>query len=246
MSKQKKAKVKIVITTYNRPESFERTLKEVDRWIEQNPSYNISVHIYDDFSNPRYRESNRQATRQRGFRYKCFPKNHGKKRFWELWNYILTDLKQMEFNYVVCLQDDCDYSYNFLNEVVQYCKMLEKSDSNFAALNVRNDRLGEKCWTKVKPKLVFIGGTKFYKTGWVDMIFVSNSNFIKAVENNLEEVNKGRWEKDKKRSSGVGHQISEKIVEKGYTIYQPITKLVHHKLAYSSKMNRHRLKEERL
>lgn len=233
-------KIKIVITTYNRPKSFDRTIDEVNKWIKDNPSHDISVHIYDDYSDPRNREANRQSSRKGRHRYKCFPKNHGKKQFWELWNYILSDIKQMDFDYVVSLQDDCDYTPNFISEVLEYCNVLEQYDKNFAALNVRSDRLGERCWTNVNTSLITTAGYKFYKTGWVDMIFVANKKFFECLNYRLHPIGKGRWEKDERKSSGVGVQLSNRVVDCGLSIYQPQTKLLSHRLAYSSKMNVHR------
>jgi len=197
-------RVLINITSYNRLPMLANLVTQLD-------GYKIA--IFDDNSDFS------QLDNMYRFEY-----THGKKEAWKKFNTIFEINRKLwldSFDYFIFLPDDvvlCDY---FINKAINLWDGIE--DNKKICLSFSSvERTKNPCFTEVKA----IDCGNVIKTQWVDMMFICGKEFINKVK--LEPVDPKRWDRIKTLSSGVGSQISHKLHNEGYNLYNTKEDLVEH------------------
>merc|ERR1712098_305061 len=76
-------------------------------------------------------------------------------------------------------------------------------------------------------------GWNVYKSQWLDMAILFDREMLRF---RVKEVPISRWKKNKLVSSGVGAQLSKRLHNAGYSMYQVENSLIHHG-DHESRMN---------
>ena len=213
----------IVITTYNRPTKLYSLLKSI---YQSKKDYNIKIFVFDDNSTEVYEKNKIDATL-----IKMYP-NRGKFKFWEIIDTTLKTIKNINSKYFVFLQDDLKLTDNFLENIKNKYESL--NDEKKICLEFRTDnRVLSPNWTNVKPQ----NQGEYIKTQWTELDFICEKKFFEVLGYKINPIPMSRWEKDKNLSSGVGCQLSERLLSLGYNMYHTSKSLVIHE-GEDSKMNR--------
>lgn len=196
---------------------------------KDNHTYDISLLIIDDCSSEDYARVKTYLEKSWAGCYDFFrtEKNYGKKDYWQLINFAYQQLKEETFTYLVQLPDDVMLVQNFFKQAVRAFDAIP--DRKKACLNILNDysRNGKSFWTRVKVQDLTFRGIDFLRTGWVDMCYISTKTYLSYLDYRINPINH-TWSANKNLSSGVGKQISERLVSKGAHLYQLKKSLVIH------------------
>jgi len=212
-------RINVLITTYQRPEMLESLIAKL-----QGPD--VYFTIVNDGS-PYSFLPNIDCN------YIELGKNHGKKEYWKVVNYAFEN--RVDADYYVMLPDDAGVDKDFVARAIEHWNHLNK-DWNPICLNLLVDksRKGKPCWTGFKPIWVDVLRIKYWITQWVDMCFICDGQFFEEIPS-LSPIYITD-EQMKTRGSGVGAQISKRLHEKGYNLWQLDETLVHHG-THESKLN---------
>lgn len=216
----------IVITTFNRPEKLYSLLNSIHNCKK---NYKVKIFVFDDNSTIPYDTSKIDATF-----IKLYP-NRGKFRFWEIIDKTFKVVKNVNSKYFIYLQDDLIITDNFLENVKT--KYDDLNDDKKICLEFRTDKrvLGPN-WTRIQPQIV----GDYIKTQWTELDFICEKKFFDVLNYEILPIDLNRWEKNKNLSSGVGSQLSERLLNLKYNMYHLKKSLVIHD-GLNSLMN----KEER-
>lgn len=230
----------VFITTYNRSSELKNTLESLcsDKdFFKQN---NVEIEVHDDKSDKEHAVKNIKTCRVFGARYFAISKNRGKENFWLTHRKFIQGLKSRKFDYVFSLQDDYEYEDNFFSKAVKIFSAIKKHDNRIICLNLQDNRIGQKYWNTKLGKaneLLVVNNISAYKVGWVDCVYLANRDFFKMLDFTVKPINKNRWKRNKKKSSGVGQNMSEKITKSRLTVYQLSNPIIKH-VGYQSQMGR--------
>ncbi|MEN9578823.1 MAG: hypothetical protein RJA70_1832 [Pseudomonadota bacterium] len=218
--------ITVAIPTFNRPEMLARLVAQLD---EAAKCFRVRLVIFDDGSNPPVEKSRLTGTHFESveiFRYE----NHGKKKYWQLVNIIFDKLSTIASEYYVYLGDDLEVAPEFFSQVV--FNWVSIKDPQKVSLNLLRDaRL--KSWTNFERIDVKFGDFAVSRTQWLDMIMVFDRRLL---EYRLEPVPATRWSNNPLLSSGVGAQLSSRLNDLGFSMYQVMSSLVRHE-DHESQMN---------
>jgi len=221
------------ITTYNRPSGVLAVLRDLAREASRNAgTYDIRVRVYDDCSAKDY-AAVRQYIKAQGWEYVRAERNHGKRRYWEWLTYIYQDLRKAPAaNYYVQLPDDVRLCGRFLTRLISQWSAIR--DPKKIALNPLHDRGRSTgtCWTGIPPTRA--GDVD--RVGWVDLCLLSTRDYFTALKWRVPPISEDRWKGAAGVSSGVGAQISMRLVSSGRTMYRSSRSLVVHRFL-GSQMN---------
>lgn len=217
----------IFITTYNRSDELKDTLKSLVSDKDFLAHNNVVFEVYDDKSDYEHSLKNMKICQAFGTKYLTSDVHFGKFNFWQLHKKIFKKLSHKEFDYAFSLQDDFEYTNNFLSKAIEIFKDIEKENNKFVCLNLRDDRIGKiVTWTNLRHQEKNINNLKLHKVGWVDCVYLANKKFFEILNFKVFPIDKKRF-KNSKISSGVGRQMSKRIVNSNHSIYQlknPISK----------------------
>ncbi len=192
-------------------------------------SYNISLLIIDDCSNKNYSKVEKYLNKiwANCYDYYRTEINYGKKDYWQLINFAYNKLQNDDFDYLFQLPDDITLIKGFFLKAIRSFDLI--TDKKKACLNILNDynRNGKTFWTRVKVQDITFSEINYLVTGWVDMCFISSKNYLGYLNFKINPVDYS-WSADKNLSSGVGRQISKRLVSKGFHIYQLKKSLIIH------------------
>jgi hypothetical protein len=87
-------------------------------------------------------------------------------------------------------------------------------------------------WSDFTPKII----DNYIQTQWVELDFIAEKKLFEVLNFKINPISKNRWDKDPKLSSGVGHQLTNRLNDLGYTMYHTKVSLVQHGFE-KSKMN---------
>lgn len=218
--------ITVAIPTFNRPEMLARLVSQLN---DAARFFRVKLKIFDDGStNPvdksKLSQSNFEAIEV--FRYL----NHGKKRYWQLVNIIFDELSNTESDHYIYLGDDLEVDADFFSKVI--FNWLSIQDPKKISLNLLRDAR-KKSWTNFERLDVNFGGFKASKIQWLDMIMAFDQELLNF---RLEPISASRWSKNPLLSSGVGAQLSSRLNELGFSMYQVTSSLVLHE-DHESQMN---------
>lgn len=217
----------ITITHYERPEMLRRLLEQIER-----QGHDFRVIVFDDGS-------------------ECFDElvpwltewdwleldtgeHCGRLHFWELMDNIFDVVQGRTFDYWFHMPDDVRLRPSFFGRGITYLNELRRLDDKTICLNPL--RLGvspRMQWTGVVPWPTMDGLA--YKTQWNDCCWIAERNFGKALDWTINPIEWDITYADKS-SSRVGWQISTRLHEAGWSMYQVTSTLLDHG-NHESKMN---------
>jgi hypothetical protein len=85
-------------------------------------------------------------------------------------------------------------------------------------------RRGNSNWTGFTP----IEYDEYYKTQWNDLCFISKFDFFKKLNFEILPIDKNRWIKNSELGSGVGQQMSIRLMNLNQNMYHAKNTLVTH------------------
>jgi glycosyltransferase involved in cell wall biosynthesis len=198
-----KKNIAVLITTCKRPFSLHKLITKLN---EEKDIYDISFFIFDDSK-----------------------AGNGKKKFWKTINDLWQQIKAKQYDYYLHIQDDALPEDHFVARAIRMWENIE--DKNKIVLNLFLDgsRLGKTCWTGQWPQLHSFKGTRYLLTQWVDMFsFICEKAFFEKLDWKIEPISDERWSLNPELSSGVGRQISNRLCQSGWNLYQLTESLSEH------------------
>lgn len=231
------ARVHIVITTYKRAGMLRNLLSQIE---DSSKGHELSIAVYDDctpiakdFSVPESIESKTNIL--------TFNRNMGKEGFWRIINRSFYDIQKMKpFDYYIYLQDDYKLNENFINDCISKYNGIE--DPRKICMSYRLDKSlkGKPNWTGVTPKPVRFRKNTYFLTNWVELSFICQLRFFRALKFRIMKINKHK----EGLSSGVGRQMSSRLFKYRYKMYHVTSSLVEHLGSHDSVMHpNHRKKQ---
>jgi GT2 family glycosyltransferase len=204
----------VIITSYNREEKLKNLLNQISEYKD----LKIFVSVFDDSSFPVYDISEFNVFKI------TYVKNNGKKKFWKIISDTYKLCKNINSKYYIYLQDDVVLKENFFQEAVRlYEKIEDPKKISLNTLILENQR-GKPKWTNFDPEEY----DEYYKTQWTELFFISERKFFEVLNYEVEPVNNKRWDSNPYLSTGVGSQISERLLKLGYNQYQVKNSLMKH------------------
>jgi glycosyltransferase involved in cell wall biosynthesis len=197
----------IIITTYNRPESCEKLIRQIQKQLKGTP---YSIHVFDDFSRIKPK-----IPKDRRIKYFRFSYNHGKQNYWKVVNFAFKQIPQSQYYFM--LPDDIELKDNFFERAISKWKSIKDKDKVSLELMLNKERVGKKNWTDFLPQKVKCGNYLLWNTQWTDLCFVAERKFFDLVGTIC--VNPKRWKRNNLLSSGVGENISKRLHFQNYNMY---------------------------
>jgi FkbM family methyltransferase len=219
-------KVLVLITTYNRPDLLVRLLNDIR---ENSEDFDLELLIYNDGSSCDYQvvlNFLRKHFRNK-FHYIALSENGGKQGYWVLIDKLYKHCLRLKFDYAIQLPDDVSLVPGFFSRSINIYDKID--DDKKICLDILSSpgRVGKSEWTNQVVTTHHIGNIIIFKTGWVDMCFICTRKYFETLHFTINPVN-NRWVNKLNNSSGVGKQISTRLVKDGYSIYQVKNSLVIH------------------
>lgn len=175
----------------------------------------INDHSRDDYTAV---EGYLELKFQGKYQYIVNPVNNAKVNYWKTINMAYGILSDKQFDYFIQLADDMKLVRDFFHMAIRKWKHID--DEKKACLNISVDftRLMKAFWTSVQPHHVSFNGYEYIRTGWTDLCFISSRAYLEALNFTVDPVSL-KWSGNKDLSSGVGMQISRRLIAGGYSIY---------------------------
>lgn len=220
----------IAITTYDRPEEFQALMDDI---VRESQGKNVHIHVYDDNSPVDYHGDY-------VYNLTKYSYNHGKQRYWQVMNDVLRDAETWNFKYFFFLQDDCRLVENFFELAIDEFNSIQDQNKATLCTFTPHSIYERTMWGKKKAQDVTFNNRKFIQCNYVDCIFMCPRETLKLLNFKIDPVPLTRFV-NKIISSGVGQQITTRLMRIRKTMYCSWSSLInsHSNL---SKMN----KEERM
>lgn len=211
----------VVIRSYNRPERLVHLLRQL---AVQMP-ISTSLYVFDDASSASMSEPG-DACRAMGGTWVSLPRNHGKRDAWKLFNTIFWHLRRNDrWTHAVFLDDDMGLCSDFFERLWGCWAGIGSKQKATLTLMVDSGRGRGPCWTMVKPERA---SEEAWKTHWVDGAFLCSRDALATVGWELAPISGRRWKRASTLSTGVGKQLSGRLVVAGKGLYQVERSLVVH------------------
>ena len=215
--------IAVAVTTYSRPESCLRLLKDIARSVGP---CRVRLAVFDDCSPGNYK-SVRRFLRQQGWEWVEAPHNHGKKRWWQIVNRVFNWWAVEPTDYYYFIQDDIRLCKDFFGRTLRLWGEIQDPAkvSLYLLRDEARNQTGIQCWTLFRSRVV--GPVE--KTQWVDCnAFLCNELFLHHLGGQLTPISLRRWSRNPAISSGVGRQISIRLNQSGATLYRVLSSYVLH------------------
>ncbi len=213
----------VTVTTYRRPAMLQTLLQDL---VDQSMGFRLLIDVYDDAS-PDDLDAICELPNVTLHRR---TENGGKQGFWHLIHTAFQRIRAIDADYYLSLQDDIRIPDGALHSAIASLDALVEFDEACDCLNLLLDesRIGKACWTGFKPKKRTIAKQEFWHSQWTDMLFVARRSFFEMLNFEIAPIHPRRWRNDPTRSSGVGEQISRRLVDAGRRIYQVTQTILTH------------------
>lgn len=159
-------------------------------------------------------EHARAACEAIGWSWWRSPERLGKPRHWELVNAELHWMKRLGVDWFVFLPDDVRLQPNALAKAIELWEQLEDptalSLAHIAAMSGSS-------WTRAEPRR---HNDEAVEVGWIDGLFICHRELLDKIGHRVRPVRGRRWEKRPDLSSGVGGQLSQRLVDQGARLYR--------------------------
>lgn len=224
-------RINIILTTYNRPEMCEKLLRQLH---EQDDSHNLRMNVFviEDagaehsglFAPPAWHTTHFDYFNNIWHR-KCM-EHHGKEGYWELVNLAIFFSKQdsPDSDLLLFMPDDITIQPNFITELLRLWDSIQDENKMALSYLMMEKWKVKGNWTYQTPE----PHGEVWKTGWVDMAFIAPmKKFIELIYP-LWPIDPHRWDNNPGLSSGVGQQISTRLLDTGCTMYHTDKSLCFH------------------
>jgi hypothetical protein len=125
----------------------------------------------------------------------------------------------------VMLDDDMRLCHRFVHHMLRIWDQAVRNGGVTMHLMVDSSRKDKACWTGEVPQVV---NDELRRIQWVDGSYVCDHRMLGALEWVVEPIPKSRWKGSPSLSTGVGQQLSQRLVRKGYLLLQVTRSLVVH------------------
>jgi hypothetical protein len=197
----------------------------LDQIEKQTKDKKIKILLLNDCSTEKYELSNYDLIKIN------FCPNKGKKLFWEIIDLSFKVCKKIDSKYFVYLQDDLKLCDNFFNELKNKYENIK--DDKKISLEFRTDNRTERPnWNNFEPQIV----GDYIHSNWVELDFICEKKFFDVLEYKINEISKNRWDNNPNLSSGVGQQLTQRLLNLGFNMYHTKKSFVEHG-DHQSKMN---------
>lgn len=143
--------------------------------------------------------------------------NNGKTKYWMTFNTMLNFAKKYKFNHLIQIDDDFHLCENFVEKIYDLSK---KNQNKFIR------------YIKTNRKKI-----RWNTSNWVDGGSMIPYSFLRNINFEISQIPMSRWRYNKKLSSGVWQQITQKLNKLGYKVIHLDQSLVKHLGYCDSKMN---------
>ena len=199
----------VIINSYNRLPMLK---KVVSAWLKSG----AEVHIMDDGSDFEPLD---------GVTWHSF-KHKGKRNYWQIWDYTLRMLRNMPQHEMIVFTPD-DFTKPNIKRIISQHERLKR---NPYAFNIINDGR-VMCWNNFMPRVI---DPQLLEVGFVDCGFFCNRLALDTLGYYISEP-PTNWT-DNHQSSGVGYQITNRMMRKGVSMLLPTKSLATHG-THESKMH---------
>ncbi|MGM0530941.1 MAG: hypothetical protein ACQER7_06275 [Bacteroidota bacterium] len=218
----------LLITTYKRPEKLLEMLKDIHAYSE---GFNMELIIFEDYSNSDYSACKNYLKKYLpNFQWEKADRHYGKKDYWQWISQLYIEGKEKEFDYIIQWPDDQRLTKNAIQKAVDTWEAIEDPNKICCTLS-QHVKKRTRQWTPVESELVQFRNTRIYHTGWVDMNFIAEREFLEALNYTVPPVNPS-FSGQERKSSGVGMNITRELFSKGYNFYQVEKSLTIHTAGY--------------
>ena len=191
-------KIKIIIFSYERKAMLTSLIKEVKQY---------DYLVIDDGSSFTLPENFHQF------------EHGGKAKFWRMWDYALRMLKNDKSDIFLFMPSDVSNI-----DIDKIIELHNQFKSTAYAYNLIND--GRKnCWNMIRPVQV---DEHTIKVGFTDCGFFCNKQLLNRIGYYVNEINPRRFEHNKAISSGVGQDLTFRMMRTNCKMFTPTKSLVHH------------------
>jgi len=221
----------VLITTYNRPEMLYKLLDDIGN---NKKDYKILVAVFDDGSSEELNLSDRDV-----IKIGMFP-NMGKRKYYVTYNATFSFVKNINSKYFIYLPDDISLVDNFFDESKRLYESITSPEK--ICLSILTDgRVNRSHWGYSNPNDL----GEILQTQWNDLCFICEKNFFELLNYRINTISEKRWINNPQISSGVGHQITQRLNSIGKFLYHTKKSLVYHGV-HESKMNKNEREKNNL
>lgn len=221
----------VVIKTYNRPKPALRLLRDLRRELPKD--HPCRVYVFDDGSSHDYSEVESFAMKETvgpsktHWTYHRFKTNHGKIFAWQMVTSIFQILKGdgVLGALTFFLDDDMRLCRSFFRRAIETWGKIQQPKKATLHLMIDSSRQGQPCWTAYPPVRIDEHVTR---TQWVDGAFMCDREFFGAINFRIDPIPRSRWGPGSTASTGVGSQLSKRLHNGGFGMYQVNRSLVVH------------------
>jgi hypothetical protein len=208
----------IFIPTFNRPGMCNNLLWKIN---ELKGNHDIQLLVVNDGSTVPYDDAEEFLYVFKNAHYIRNAENNGKKLFWKTIQLAFDFAKTSQWDYFVMLGDDTDLWDGFFEKAIAAFH-----SADITCLNLLTDltRVNTRQWTNI-PSISI--NEYVYRTGWMDLCFMAQRRFFDALNYTIEPVPES-WTARPDKSSGVGMQLSKRLITKGLYFHQMKRTLVYH------------------
>lgn len=206
-------RVAVSILSYDRPTTLAMLLEDVRR---DGSDFNLAIRVFDDAS----REPSviRRICRKHGAQLAVAHRHLGKERHWRFVNEELQALKDETADWFVFLPDDVYLTKGFFDEAFRIWGQI----TDPVALNVIVEEGREEGqWTGLTPRV----DEEAVEIGWVDGLFVCKRRLLELLDWRVDPI-AFDWRRRPLMSSGVGAQLSRRLVAADAKLYRVDRSLV--------------------
>lgn len=213
----------VIINSYNRPEMLTKLVNDINK---NQKGYKIIIGIFDDCSTDKIK-FNQPNIKQFGM----FP-NMGKRKYYITYNATFSFVKSVNSKYYIYLPDDISLVENFFDESKRIYESITSTKKICLSI-LTDERVNRSNWGYRNPK----DFGEFLQTQWNDLCFICEKKFFETLGYKINVIDENRWIKNPNISSGVGHQITQRLNTAGKFLYHTKKSLVYHG-DHESKMNK--------
>jgi len=221
----------VLITTYNRPEMLYKLLDDIGN---NKKDYKILVAVFDDGSTQKLDLTGRDV-----IKIGMYP-NMGKKKYYVTYNATFSFVRTVNSKYFIYLPDDISLEDDFFDEAKRLYESIT-SENKICLSILTDDRVNRSHWGYKEPKDL----GEILQTQWNDLCFICEKNFFELLNYRVNPISPKRWINNPNISSGVGHQITQRLNNSGKFLYHVKKSLVYHGV-HESKMNKNEREQNNL
>lgn len=199
----RKERVAILVTTCDRPAFLQKLLEDIN---QESGQFELFIFIVDDGK-----------------------LKNGKKNYWKNINQLWCEVKDRDFDYYIQLPDDVELQSGFIGKAIEAWKGINDPRKICLNLFLEGNRMGATCWTNVWPEIHAFGTNRYLRTQWMDLLFICEKKFFETLQWTIHPIPPERWIHHPHLSSGVGQQVSIRLHNMRWNLYQSIEKLVENK-----------------